>query len=116
WFSHGTISSKFCIHSVCHSYFQAELVDPAVKGTLNVQRSCAKVPTEKRVVLISSMAAATYNGKPLTADVVLDETWFSDSAYCEKLRACMFVLFALLISFIYLILQHSSRCTTTPFF
>ncbi|CAN1787797.1 Phenylacetaldehyde reductase [Linum perenne] len=54
---------------------QAELVDPAVKGTLNVLRSCAKVPSIKRVVITSSMAAVAFNGRTLAPDVVVDETW-----------------------------------------
>ncbi|KAM5552187.1 phenylacetaldehyde reductase-like [Rosa sericea] len=63
---------------------QAELIDPAVKGTHNVLKSCAKFPTVKRVVLTSSMAAVILTGKPLTSDVVVDETWFSDPLFCEK--------------------------------
>ncbi|KAK6144051.1 hypothetical protein DH2020_020871 [Rehmannia glutinosa] len=57
---------------------QAELIDPALKGTLNVLGSCAKTPSVKRVVLTSSMAAVYFNGKPRTPDVVVDETWWSD--------------------------------------
>ncbi|GLT84211.1 hypothetical protein SLE2022_024560 [Rubroshorea leprosula] len=64
--------------------YQAELIDAAVKGTLNVLKSCAKVASIKRVVLTSSMAAVVHNGKPLTPDVVIDETWFSDPDFCEK--------------------------------
>ncbi|KAF2293459.1 hypothetical protein GH714_001957 [Hevea brasiliensis] len=63
---------------------QADLIDPAVKGTLNVLKSCAKVPSIKRVVVTSSMASVSYNGKDLTPDVVVDETWFSDLAFCES--------------------------------
>ncbi|KAF3963724.1 hypothetical protein CMV_011916 [Castanea mollissima] len=62
----------------------AELIDPAVKGTLNVLRSCAKVQSIKRVVITSSMAAVSFNGKPLAPDVVIDESWFSNAAVCEK--------------------------------
>ncbi|KAA8515650.1 hypothetical protein F0562_018739 [Nyssa sinensis] len=63
---------------------QAQLIDPAVKGTLNVLRSCAKVPSIKRVVVTSSMASVVHNGKPLNPDVVVDETWFSDPVFCEE--------------------------------
>ncbi|XP_039174086.1 phenylacetaldehyde reductase-like [Eucalyptus grandis] len=63
---------------------QAEIVDPAVRGTLNVLKSCAKVPSIKRVVVTSSMAAVVLNGKPLTSGVVVDETWFSDPVFCEE--------------------------------
>ncbi|KAI9078245.1 hypothetical protein K1719_039747 [Acacia pycnantha] len=62
---------------------QAELLDPAVKGTLNVLKSCAKFPSVNRVVLTSSMAAVAYNGKPRTPEVVVDESWFSDPDFCR---------------------------------
>ncbi|KAI9078263.1 hypothetical protein K1719_039765 [Acacia pycnantha] len=62
---------------------QAEMLDPAVKGTLNVLKSCAKFPSVKRVVLTSSIAAVAYNGKPRTPEVVVDETWFSDPDICR---------------------------------
>lgn len=80
--------------------FQAELIDPALKGTLNVLSSCAKVPSLKRVVLTSSMASVMFNGKPLALDMVVDETWFSDLAFCEasKVHKCV-DLFLLVISF-----------------
>ncbi|GLU10987.1 hypothetical protein SLE2022_277600 [Rubroshorea leprosula] len=32
------------------------------------------------------MAAVAYTGKPLTPDVLVDETWFSDPDVCEKLK------------------------------
>ncbi|KAF7833705.1 cinnamoyl-CoA reductase 1 [Senna tora] len=63
---------------------QAELIDPALKGTLNVLKSCAKSPSIKRVVLTSSVAAVAYNGKPRTPEVVVDETWFSDPDFCRE--------------------------------
>ena len=36
-----------------------ELLEPAVEGTLNVLRACARTPSVRRVVLTSSMAAVT---------------------------------------------------------
>ncbi|KAL9371429.1 hypothetical protein Peur_036569 [Populus x canadensis] len=76
-------------HTASPFYFtvndpQEELVDPALKGTVNVLRSCTKIPSIKRVVITSSMAAVVFNGKSLAPDVVVDETWFSDSDFCEK--------------------------------
>ncbi|PON84837.1 NAD(P)-binding domain containing protein [Trema orientale] len=65
---------------------QAEIIEPAVKGTLSVLRSCAKAPSVKRVVLTSSMSAVLLSGKSLSPDVVVDETWFSDPAICENLK------------------------------
>ncbi|KAK2970076.1 hypothetical protein RJ640_006549 [Escallonia rubra] len=61
---------------------KAQLIDPAVKGTLNVLRSCAKVTSVKRVVVTSSMVSVLMNSKPLKHDVVVDETWFSDAEFC----------------------------------
>lgn len=75
-----TASPVFIFDTDC----KAELMDAAVKGTLNVLKSCAKVPSVKKVVMTSSMAAVAYNGKPMAPDVVVDETWFSDPDLCEK--------------------------------
>ncbi|XP_076920832.1 phenylacetaldehyde reductase-like isoform X2 [Bidens hawaiensis] len=65
---------------------QAELIDPAVKGTLNVLHSCSRAPSVKRVVVTSSVAAVAYNGRPRTPDVVVDETWFSDPDLCNQTK------------------------------
>ncbi|KAL3622013.1 hypothetical protein CASFOL_034209 [Castilleja foliolosa] len=65
---------------------QAELIDPAVKGTLNVLGSCAKTSSVKRVVLTSSVASVFFNGKPLTPEVVIDETWWSDIELCKQTK------------------------------
>ncbi|KAF2319618.1 hypothetical protein GH714_017622 [Hevea brasiliensis] len=65
---------------------QAELIDPAVKGTLNVLKSCTKVQSIKRVIITSSMVTIPYNGKPLSLDVVVDETWFSDPTLCKEMK------------------------------
>ncbi|XP_038980596.1 phenylacetaldehyde reductase-like isoform X2 [Phoenix dactylifera] len=63
---------------------QAEFIDPAVKGTLNVFGSCIKTPSVKRVVVTSSMATVVCNGRPQTPDVVVDATWFSSAEFCEQ--------------------------------
>nr|XP_023912096.1 cinnamoyl-CoA reductase 1-like [Quercus suber] len=65
---------------------EAELLEPAVKGTLNVLSSCAKFPSVKRVVVTSSMAAVLYDKKAGTPDVVVDETWFSDPDVCKEAK------------------------------
>ncbi|XP_052201167.1 phenylacetaldehyde reductase-like isoform X2 [Diospyros lotus] len=63
---------------------QADLIDPALKGTLNLLGSCAKTSTVKRVVLTSSMSSVAYNSRPRTPDVIVDETWFSDPEFCKE--------------------------------
>ncbi|GAB4856024.1 hypothetical protein Ancab_024663 [Ancistrocladus abbreviatus] len=63
---------------------QAELLDPAVKGTCNVLRSCAKAPAIKRVVLTSSMATVLYTGRDRTREVIVDESWFSNPEILKK--------------------------------
>ncbi|KAH6790435.1 Rossmann-fold superfamily protein [Perilla frutescens var. frutescens] len=65
---------------------QAELIDPALKGTLNVLGSCAKASSVKRIVLTSSIAAVAYNGQPRTPEVVVDETWWSDPEVCRQMQ------------------------------
>ncbi|RZB73829.1 Cinnamoyl-CoA reductase 1 isoform B [Glycine soja] len=63
---------------------QNQLIDPAIKGTLNVVKSCAKSPSVKQVILTSSVAAVLYNGRPRTPEVVVDETWFSDPDFLRE--------------------------------
>ena len=69
---------------ICFPVFQAQLIDPALKGTMNVLRSCSKVPSVKRVAVTSSMASVAFNGKPLGPYVLVDESWLSDPVFCEK--------------------------------
>ncbi|KAJ0682894.1 putative cinnamyl-alcohol dehydrogenase [Helianthus annuus] len=66
---------------------QLELLDPAVKGTLNVLKSSAKVESVKRVVLTSSVATVMYGVKLPESGGVVDETWFSDPVVCEQSKA-----------------------------
>lgn len=63
---------------------QKELIDPAVKGTVNVLKSCKKAESVERVVITSSMASVMFNYNPVNSDVVVDETWFSDTDFCKE--------------------------------
>ncbi|MBA0551987.1 hypothetical protein Golob_022832, partial [Gossypium lobatum] len=62
------------------------MVEPVVKGTLNVLGSYAKVPSIKGVLITFSISTVILIGKLLADDVVVDETWFSDPVVCEKLK------------------------------
>ncbi len=57
---------------------QRDLVDPAVKGTLNVLRSCQSAGTVKRVVLTSSGAAIT--DEPIEGHRFTEEDWNDKSS------------------------------------
>ncbi|XP_057807771.1 phenylacetaldehyde reductase-like [Salvia miltiorrhiza] len=63
---------------------QADLIDVAVKGTLNVLKSCHETKSVRRVVLTSSIVTIVYNEKYIGPGVVVDETWHSDPAFYEK--------------------------------
>ncbi|CAH2038475.1 unnamed protein product [Thlaspi arvense] len=62
---------------------QAELIEPAVKGTINVLKTCTKVSSVKRVIVTSSMAAVLSPKPPLGPNDLVDETTFSDPSVCE---------------------------------
>jgi len=64
---------------------KAEIIDPAVKGTLNVLQSCKKNSKLKKVVLTSSVAAVS-RPAVFPEAAVLDETSWSSTEVCEKLK------------------------------
>ncbi|KAJ0038517.1 hypothetical protein Pint_23932 [Pistacia integerrima] len=74
-------------YSVKTTVRDPELIDPAVKGTLNVLNSCAKVQSVKRVTVLSSLTSIIHNGTPLNPDVVVDEAWFSNPALCKESKS-----------------------------
>jgi dihydroflavonol-4-reductase len=57
---------------------QKDLVDPAVKGTLNVLASCAREPSIRRVLVTSSMAAVT--DEPEGNHVLTEADWNGTSS------------------------------------
>ncbi|KAL0716332.1 hypothetical protein Bca4012_065654 [Brassica carinata] len=66
---------------------QTELIDPAVKGTINVLNTCKKNSSVKRVILTSSTAAVLIRQPPLGPNDVVDETFFSDPSYCMETKS-----------------------------
>ncbi|XP_056860445.1 phenylacetaldehyde reductase-like isoform X2 [Raphanus sativus] len=65
---------------------QTELIDPAVKGTINVLNTCKKTSSVKRVILTSSTVAVLIRQPPLGPNDVVDETFFSDPNYCMETK------------------------------
>ncbi|KAK9735975.1 hypothetical protein RND81_04G242400 [Saponaria officinalis] len=63
---------------------QDDVLDPAIKGTLNVLTSCRNATSVRRVVLTSSVAAVVSSGRTRAPDVVVDETWFSNPDFCKE--------------------------------
>ncbi|EOA38255.1 hypothetical protein CARUB_v10009736mg [Capsella rubella] len=63
---------------------QVELIDPAVKGTINVLKTCSKVSSVKRVILTSSMAAVLAPETKLGPNDVVDETYFTDPSFAKE--------------------------------
>ncbi|MGQ3356291.1 MAG: SDR family oxidoreductase [Phreatobacter sp.] len=57
---------------------QRDLVDPAVQGTLNVLRACARAPSVRRVVVTSSMAAVT--DEPDKSVLLTEANWNTTSS------------------------------------
>ncbi|KAF7833716.1 cinnamoyl-CoA reductase 1-like [Senna tora] len=72
--------------SPCINNSKSELIDPAVNGTLNVLKSCAKSSCVRRVVLTSSMAAVQCKRGPKTNETLVDEAWFSDPQFCTQAK------------------------------
>src|SRR5579875_3537366 len=61
---------------------QAELVEPALKGTLNVLESCAKA-RPKRIVLTSSVVSVLVSPRNVPG-AVIDESYWSEPDIVRK--------------------------------
>ena len=57
---------------------QQDLLDPALKGTLNVLKACTKAGSVRKVVLTSSVAAIY--GEPISGHVYTEEDWNETSS------------------------------------
>ncbi|XP_077210532.1 dihydroflavonol 4-reductase-like1 [Tasmannia lanceolata] len=64
---------------------KAEILDPAINGTLNVLRSCKKNPSLRRVVLTSSSAAVRARDD-FDPKIPLDESSWSSIELCTRLK------------------------------
>ncbi|KAM7470992.1 hypothetical protein LguiA_009175 [Lonicera macranthoides] len=63
----------------------AEVLQPAIDGTLNVLHSCKKNPSLKRVVLTSSSSTARVK-EDFDPNVPLDESSWTSLELCERLK------------------------------
>lgn len=61
-------------------FSQAQFLDPAIKGSLNLLRAVANTKSVKRVVLTSSVASVIYNDRDRSGGSI-DESWWSDVEY-----------------------------------
>ena len=73
-----------CTHHVLNASMQSEVLDTAVKGTLNVLKICSASKVHKLVVM-SSNAAVDFNPN-WPQDVVKDESCWSDKEFCKENR------------------------------
>ncbi|XP_015869234.2 tetraketide alpha-pyrone reductase 2 [Ziziphus jujuba] len=64
---------------------QAALIDPCIKGTLNVINSCSKSASVKRIVLTSSCSAVRYRYDVQQVSP-LNESHWSDPEYCKRYK------------------------------
>ncbi|KAK9164815.1 hypothetical protein Scep_000006 [Stephania cephalantha] len=64
---------------------KAEILDPAIKGTLNVLKSCKRSSSVKRVILTSSSAAVRVR-EDFDPNVPLDESSWSSVELCQRLQ------------------------------
>ncbi|TVU43080.1 hypothetical protein EJB05_09516, partial [Eragrostis curvula] len=68
---------------------EADVIAPAVTGTLNVLRACHEAKV-KRVVLVSSVAAV-FNNPSWPKGKAFDEDSWSDEEYCRKIEEWYFL-------------------------
>lgn len=66
-----------------NEHLKETLIDPAVKGTLNVLKSCSRSPSVKRVVLTSSCSSIRHDYNN-TQHSLLNETYWSNPEYCKQ--------------------------------
>ncbi|KAJ0433586.1 putative NAD-dependent epimerase/dehydratase, NAD(P)-binding domain superfamily [Helianthus annuus] len=62
---------------------QETLINPCIKGTMNVLKSCKKAKSVKRVVLTSSCSSIRYRYDVQQIDP-LNESHWSDTEYCKQ--------------------------------
>ncbi|CAN0843858.1 Cinnamoyl-CoA reductase 1 [Linum grandiflorum] len=80
---------------------EAEVIEPTVKGTLNVLKACVEVKVQRVVYVSSGTAVSMIPNWP--KDQVMDETCWSDKEYCRSIQVALQTW----TSFISILLNHS---------
>ncbi|KVH96291.1 NAD-dependent epimerase/dehydratase [Cynara cardunculus var. scolymus] len=71
------------VDGVFHTASPETLIDPCIKGTMNVLSSCKKAKSVKRVVLTSSCSSIRYRYDVQQVSP-LNESHWSETEYCKK--------------------------------
>lgn len=67
-----------------HRAWQTKLLDPCLKGSMNVLRACVRSRSSiRRVVMTSSCSAVRYDYSRSEFDPPLDESTWSNPDYCK---------------------------------
>ncbi|KAG0554494.1 hypothetical protein KC19_12G095500 [Ceratodon purpureus] len=79
-------------HAACPVFINPEgdpqvtMLDPALKGSMNVLKACAKAASVKRVVMTSSSSAIRYDYNRQATDPPLNESVWSNPEYCREYK------------------------------
>ncbi|CAL5402858.1 unnamed protein product [Camellia sinensis] len=85
-------------HVAAYSYVRANVIEPAINGTLNLLKSCLKTPSVRRVVFTSSISTMTAKDSAGKWRSVVDESCQNpiDRVWKTKTGAWVYVLSKLL--------------------
>ncbi|KAK6229063.1 hypothetical protein SCA6_018014 [Theobroma cacao] len=78
WILKLLLSNHYAVHAT------VEMIEPAVKGTLNVLKACLE-ENVKRVVVVSSVSAVSWNPR-WPKGQIKDEACWSDKEYCTATK------------------------------
>ncbi|CAN6299598.1 unnamed protein product [Urochloa humidicola] len=82
---------------------EAEIVEPAVTGTLNVLKACYEAKVN-RVVLVSSITAVANNPNCPSGKVFDEESW-SDEEHCRKNEVSLTQLSCVTVDFLHSLMK-----------
>lgn len=118
---YSSVLSSSCFSLSCNC-LQAEVIDPAVNGTLNVLRSCKRSATVRRVVITSSSSTIRIRNDIQPEQMLDEDSWTSlDVCYEFKVETCPGIRFFLSVTRMFSSLCSSSkilslRCSDGVFF